>query len=334
MEVKGRDRPPRAFPRVAPAGDENDRPVEPLDETGCDDPDHALVPVRPGEDVCTAAAQRVRPPRSGAGPPGGSRPRPPAARGSASPARRRAGRLLRVVGEQQLERHTGMPQPAGSVDARSEAKAHSAGVHGGGIDAGRTHQRCEPGRSVVASRRNPPATSPGSRRRAGRRRPRSPARRGRASPRRRAERLASLKATPVRRAQGTGSRRVASRRRGSPGSPPARWWSLMTTSSPSAFAPATSSTAVMPQSTVRTRPHPLAAIGLERLARQAVSLGEPARQVPPDIGAEGPQSRDGKRGRTDAVHVVVAVHADALPPATAASTLSQAARMSPSKNGS
>ncbi len=49
----------------------------------------------------------------------------------------------------------------------------------------------------------------------------------------------------------------------------------------------------------------------QRLARDAVSLLEPARQVPADVGAELAHEQDGKGGRTDPVDVVVAVNADA-----------------------
>ena len=53
----------------------------------------------------------------------------------------------------------------------------------------------------------------------------------------------------------TDSRTAASRRSGSrAASSPGRWWSVTITSSPRAFASATSATAVMPQSTVITRP--------------------------------------------------------------------------------
>ena len=51
----------------------------------------------------------------------------------------------------------------------------------------------------------------------------------------------------------------------------------------------------------------------DRDVRDAVALLEPARQVPFDVGAELPQRQDGERRGADAVHVVVAVHADALP---------------------
>ena len=52
---------------------------------------------------------------------------------------------------------------------------------------------------------------------------------------------------------------------------------------------------------------------VERLARDAVPLLEPAREVPGDVRAELPQDEDGERRGADAVRVVVAVDADALP---------------------
>ena len=51
---------------------------------------------------------------------------------------------------------------------------------------------------------------------------------------------------------------------------------------------------------------------LDRLDGQAVALVEPAREMRLDLGAEPAQHRHGKRGRADAVRVVVAVDADRL----------------------
>jgi hypothetical protein len=56
----------------------------------------------------------------------------------------------------------------------------------------------------------------------------------------------------------------------------------------------------------------LATQPLQRLGANAVALLEAAGQVPADLGAQRPQHQDGKRGRADAVGVVVAVHADPL----------------------
>ncbi len=51
----------------------------------------------------------------------------------------------------------------------------------------------------------------------------------------------------------------------------------------------------------------------QRLPRDAVAFLEPARQVPHDVGAELPEKEDGQRRRADAVDVVVAVYADPNP---------------------
>ena len=60
---------------------------------------------------------------------------------------------------------------------------------------------------------------------------------------------------------------------------------------------------------------PVAVLGelLQGLAREPVALLETARQVPADIGSELPEAADGEHRRADAVHVVVAVDADAGP---------------------
>ena len=60
-------------------------------------------------------------------------------------------------------------------------------------------------------------------------------------------------------------------------------------------------------------PDALVRQSLERLARDAVALLEPARQMPADVRAELTQDEHGERGRADAVDVVVAVDADPLP---------------------
>ena len=48
----------RALPAPVGAGDQDDRPAVALDEPRGDDPDHALVPVRAGDDVAAAGAAR------------------------------------------------------------------------------------------------------------------------------------------------------------------------------------------------------------------------------------------------------------------------------------
>ena len=60
---------------------------------------------------------------------------------------------------------------------------------------------------------------------------------------------------------------------------------------------------------------PAAFVGetLERAAADAVAFVEPARQMPLHVRAQLAQDEDGEHRRADAVDVVVAVHADALP---------------------
>ncbi len=91
VQVERRQRAARALPVAVAAGDQDDRPVEALDEARGDDPDHALVPVLAPDHVAAPAALRARattrPRRSRRA---GSGPRRPGGRGSASRARRRA----------------------------------------------------------------------------------------------------------------------------------------------------------------------------------------------------------------------------------------------------
>ncbi len=93
------------------------------------------------------------------------------------------------------------------------------------------------------------------------------------------------------------------------------------TSIPSSLARATSSTAVMPQSTVmikrraalRQPPH----VGLA----QAVAVGEPVGDQPVALGAKLTQRRDEDRGGTDTVDVKIAVDGDPPPAADRAEHL-------------
>ena len=85
------------------------------------------------------------------------------------------------------------------------------------------------------------------------------------------------------------------------------------TSRPSSRARRTSSTAVMPQSTVRTRPQPSPARRSSGLAADAVALVEAARQMPLDVRPELPQHEHREHRGADPVDVVVAVDADPFP---------------------
>ena len=63
VEVEGGDGAARADPVLArlPACDQHDRPAEPLDEPGRDDPDDPSMPVLSGDHVAKAPPQRLRP---------------------------------------------------------------------------------------------------------------------------------------------------------------------------------------------------------------------------------------------------------------------------------
>ena len=200
-------------------------------------------------------------------------------------------RLVRVVGEQELERGLGAAEAPGGVDARREPERDRALVD---------RRRDRPGPSASAPRFRAARASfellqarrsraRGSRRRAVRRRRSSPARRGRAGRRGRARRAPAraCRRRRCRTAPGTGTRdgRVATIGQ-SGSSSPGRWWSVTITARPSRFASATSSTAVMPQSTVRIEPVALLGQAGHGLAGQPVALLEAARQMPADVGAE------------------------------------------------
>ena len=119
--------------------------MEALDEPRRDDADHALVPVRVGEDVAVTAPLRL-------GPLVDLRDRRaedpvldglPLAVHLLEPLREPP-RFVRVVGEQQLERLARMPEPAGGVDPRREPEADGALVDDRGIDVRDAHQRAQP----------------------------------------------------------------------------------------------------------------------------------------------------------------------------------------------
>ena len=61
-------------------------------------------------------------------------------------------RLVRGVGEHELERDIWPTEPSRRVDARGEAEADRAGVDRGRIDAGAAHERLEPGPSGRSER--------------------------------------------------------------------------------------------------------------------------------------------------------------------------------------
>ena len=106
---------------------------------------------------------------------------------------------------------------------------------------------------------------------------------------------------------------------------------MTTTSRPAARAAATCSTAVIPQSTVTSRPTPRAGQPLDRRGRQAVALVEAAGQLPDRIAAERAQGANEDGGGADAVHVVVAEHRD---PRAARAGGRGSARTRPARPGS
>ena len=286
-----------------PPAIEHDGPVEALDEPRRDDADHALVPVLAPDDVAAPLRRSLRPgldrptsPRAGCG------PRPPDARGSAPRAGRRARRASSASSVRISSSATsGRPSRPAALIRGASRKPTCARVDGGGIDAGGPHQRLQARPSACA--RAPAARrsrASGSRRASGTtsaivasatrsRCASAPDARRRAAPAR------ACRRRPCRRAPGTGTPTGASRRSGQSGSvSPGRWWSVTTTSSPSAFASATSSTAVMPQSTVSDETDAVLGEPRDRLAGDAVALLEAARQVPDDVGAE-PRAASGLR---------------------------------------
>ena len=212
VQVERRDRSARALPELVAAGDQHDRTVEALDEPRGDDPDHALVPVLAREHVAARALPRLGP---------ATRPGRRAARRirSSTACRSRfsvsscsASRSASppVVGEDQLERRTRMPEPAGGVDPRREPEADRAGVDGGRVDVRRAHQRAQAGLARVRERAQPRDRERAVLvERAGRRRRSSRARRGRgagatASLSTPSSACASLSTTPVPQSSGKG----------------------------------------------------------------------------------------------------------------------------------
>src|SRR5919202_6496093 len=114
VEVERGDRPARPLPEVVGAGDQHDRPVEPLYEPRGDDPDHALVPPLVREHVAAVGPASLRP---------GLDLRERLAEDALLDRlplavqrlelRREAPRPRRVVGEQELERRRWVAEPAG-----------------------------------------------------------------------------------------------------------------------------------------------------------------------------------------------------------------------------
>ena len=161
MQVEARDRAARALPVAVRARDEHDGPPVTLDEPRGDDADHALVPVLAGEHVAALGAPRLRPGldlRDG-------RAQDPVLDGLPVAVElletlREAAGLVRVVGEQQLERRLGPAKTPGSVDPRRQPEGDRAFVDGGRVDARRfaSARRCRVA-AASASRLSPAIAS-------------------------------------------------------------------------------------------------------------------------------------------------------------------------------
>ena len=124
--------------------DQDDGPVEALDEARRDDPDHTLVPVLAPDHVAAPPPLRLGP-----GLDLGDRrsqdpvlDRLPVLVQELQLAGEALG-LLRVGGQQQLEGRVGPPESAGGVDPRREPEPDRRGVDGSGIDPRVLHQRPE-----------------------------------------------------------------------------------------------------------------------------------------------------------------------------------------------
>src|SRR5205823_6188853 len=117
------ERPPGALPLAVRARDQDDGPVEALDQPRRDDPDHALVPVLAREDVAASPARRLGP---------GLHLRDRRAEDPVLDRLPVAIQLLELRGEpvglvailrqQELERGAGAAEPARGVDPRCETE--------------------------------------------------------------------------------------------------------------------------------------------------------------------------------------------------------------------
>ena len=161
VQVEGAGRAAGPLPVVPGAGDQDDGPVEALDEPRGDDADHALVPALVGEHVAApraacasghsstlaSASRRIR----------SSTPCRSRFSSSSSCASRPAS--SRVLGEQQLERGIGPAQAAGGVDPRREPEADRALVDRAGSTRATLISARRPGFCVRASARRPASAS-------------------------------------------------------------------------------------------------------------------------------------------------------------------------------
>ena len=129
---------------MAGAGNEHDGAAIPLDQPRSDDPDHTFVPALVGDDVAPPLAPLRRPALD-------LLDRGPndalldslAVTVQLLEAVGEPGRLVRIVGEQQLQRRLRMAQAARRVHTGRKAECDGALVDRRRVDAGRTHQRDE-----------------------------------------------------------------------------------------------------------------------------------------------------------------------------------------------
>ena len=289
--------------------DQDDGPAEALDETGGDDPDHALVPVLVPEDVAAAATLRLghrldtlRDASRGSG------PRPPGARGSAPRARRRAGAPRSASSVRTSSSATsGRPRrPAALIRGASRKPMAPASTAAGSTRA-LLHQRLQARTSREASVWRPAAASARFSSRSGTTsaivaratRSRSLRTSGMVGAE---ERLAELvddsRAAELRERVLRGTRRdhgAVGKRLAGPvvvgddhvETEPRRLRDLVDGSDPAVHG--------------QDEADALLGESRERVARDAVPLVEPARQVPDDVGAElrgrGPRARSRRSRR-------------------------------------
>src|SRR5262245_54373304 len=131
VQVEHAGRAARSFPGAVPAGDQDNRPVEALDEARRDDPDHALVPALVREHVAATALLRLWPlldlgERLAQDPVLDSLPLAVQLLELVC----EAARFVLVLGEEELESGSRTAKAARGVDARSESEADGALVDG------------------------------------------------------------------------------------------------------------------------------------------------------------------------------------------------------------
>ena len=319
VQVEGRDRPPGPLPVAVGSGDQDDRPVEALDEPRGDDPDHALVPVLVCNDVAAPTLAALGP-RLDLGNSLADDPvldRLPLAVQLLEAAGELGG-LRVVLGEEELQRRLGMREPPGCVDPRRQTESDSAGVDGGRVDSGRAHQRTQPELLRPRQRFQPgPREVPvlvHERDDVGDRRDRDEIEVPPQLLRPRAEeRLTELVDDP-------GSAELREWIVGRPRRDDRAVRQLVSRPvvvgdddvEPQLFRAGHLGDRGDPAVHGDDEGAPVAGQSVERLAGDAVALLEPAREVPGDVCAELPQDEHGERRGADPVRVVVAVDTDAL----------------------